>query len=197
MGQVAERITPLTPAQALGALQAVLPDGTSRGGLLMVAAQSAVETASWRSMWNWNFGNVTPTAAQLQTHDWVMHAQTGSMKYLAFSDPISGAKVMVDWLTSHGLLAAAEAGDLDAYMAGLQNGSYLGTVGLVDGNDYTNYKNAIAGLMAQYASVQPVAPPGWGSLADWGKVLGFVALPLVGFIYRASWLPAVRRYFGL
>ena len=167
MGQVALVNTPLTPAQAMGALAAVLPSGTSQTALSMIAAQSAVETAHWTQMWNWNFGNVTPTPAQAISGDYVMHDNTGSMRYRAFGDPYSGAAVMVDWLKSHGVLGPAENGDLAGYMAQLQAGSYLGTVGLTDGSghtvsqdDYTNYQNAIASLMAQYANVTPVAPPG-------------------------------------
>ena len=187
MGQVALKNTSLTPAQAMGALQAVLPGGTNQTALSMIAAQSATETAAWSQMYNWNFGNVTPTAAQAISGDYVMHANTGSMRYRAFDDPYSGAASMVDWLTSHGLLAPAEAGDLPGYMAALQAGSYLGTVGLIDGSghtvsqdDYTNYQNDIAGLMAQYANVHPVAPPG-----QWKRYIAPASLLAVGGV--AAW----------
>jgi hypothetical protein len=171
MSLVAATLTPLASDQAMGAIQAALPIGTSVGqaGLALIAAQSATETGWWAAMYNWNFGNVTPTPTQQTTGDYFQHANTGSMMYRSFPDPISGAKAMLDWLSSHGALAAAEAGDLDGYMAALQAGSYLGTIGLTDGSghtvtqsDYDTYRANIASISAQLMLVTPISPPlGW------------------------------------
>lgn len=173
MPQVATVTTPLTPAQALGAVQAALPYGTSRDAVNLIAAQSAVETAGWAAMHNYNFGNVTPTAAQAASGPWM--DQGLPMKYIAYPDALSGAMGMVGWLTSHGLIAAASIGDLDSYMAGLQAGCYLGCVGLTDPTghtvsqtDYDNYRAGIASWIAKLAPLTPVAPPGsfpWGMTA--------------------------------
>lgn len=167
MGQVATTPTPLTPAQAMGGL---LLAGVPQSALLMVAAQSAIETATFgsktgRGFNNYNFGNVTPTPAQVAAGVPWMN-QGLNMKYIAYPDPVSGAKGMLGWLSSHGLLSYASSGDLNGYMQALQAGSYLGTVGLTDGTghtvsqtDYDNYKSGIAAYMKSLATVTPVAPP--------------------------------------
>ena len=90
------------------------------------------------------------------------------MQYLAFSDPVSGAKDMLKWISSHGLLAYASANDLAGYTARLQAGCYLGCVGKIDPltgqpitqQAYNNYQAGIASWMRTLQSVQPVAPPG-------------------------------------
>lgn len=199
MSQVAEKLTPLSPAQAMGAIKAALPSGASQTALAMIAAQSAEETSSWKSMWNWSFGNVTPTPAQLTAGaPYVMHADTGTMRYLAFSDPVSGAKSLTGWLQGHGLLAAAEAGDLDSYMAGLQAGSYLGTIGLTDGSghtvtqsDYDVYRAAIASLMAQFQTVAPVSPPWTGK--QWAIGTSLVAAAAAAVWWRRPILAFARK----
>jgi hypothetical protein len=188
--------TVMTPARALGVLQAALPTAFTRQGLDLVAAQSAVETAHWSEMYGYNFGNVTPTAAELAAGaNYFQHPQTGDMKYLAFSNPLKGAQKMTDWLQSHGLYTAAQAGDLDSYMAGLQAGSYLGTVGLVDGSghtvsqdDYTNYRNAIASIMGQLSNVTPTPYTSGG--AWW--LAGLAALGLAGWHWRDELARAAR-----
>lgn len=170
MGQVANTKTPLTYGQALGALLAA---GCPQSALPMVAAQSAVETAAWRSMVQWNMGNVTPSAAQLAAGiDWMTQGVPG-MKYIAYPDAVAGAKGMLGWLSSHGLLAYATANDLTGYMNALRAGCYLGCIGLVDGTghtvsqtDYDNYRAGIATWMAKLSGVAPVAPPS-GSTTRW------------------------------
>jgi len=202
--------TPLTPAQALGALQEALPSSFTRAGLDMVAAQSAVETARWTEMYGWNFGNVTPTAAQVAAGvDYFQHASTGSMRYRAYPDPVAGARAMTGWLESHGAYDAAQAGDLAGYMAALQAGSYLGTVGLTDGSghtvsqaDYTNYQNDIAVIMNELAAVTPERPPsGWswlvwlGGLVGGGAALAAWKWDVVG-PYVSPWLRAARKWIA-
>ena len=88
------------------------------------------------------------------------------MKYLAFDDPISGAKAMLGWLSGRGLLSYATAGDLPGYMVQLAKGCYLGCIGLTDPTghtvsqqDYDNYQAGIATWMGKLANVSPEAPP--------------------------------------
>lgn len=167
MGQVATTPTPLTPAQALGGLLAA---GCPQSALLMVAAQSAIETAAWgsktgRGFNNYNYGNVTPTPTQLaQGIAWMN--QNLPMKYIAYADPVAGAAGMLGWLQLHGLLSYASSGDLDGYTQALRSGCYLGCVGNTDPTghtvsqtDYDNYRAGIAAYMKSLASVTPVAPP--------------------------------------
>lgn len=194
-------LTPMTEAQALGVLQAALPAGFTRAGLLLVAAQSAVETARWQQMYGFNFGNVTPTAAQLAAGaDYFQHPTTGSMKYLSFADPLSGAATMTSWLNGHGLFTAAQTGDLNAYMTGLQDGSYLGTIGLTDGSghtvsqaDYDNYAADIRALISELAAVTPApyAPPR-SKLLTVGLPLA-IGLSAAAFHFRDALLLAARN----
>ena len=169
MGQVATTPTRLTPAQALGAF---LLAGLPQSALLMVAAQSADETYGWGSIngkgfANWNAGNTTPSTSQLAAGVPWMTQGVRNMKYLAFPDPVSGARSMVQWVTSRGLLPYAEANDLAGYVGRLQAGCYLGCVGNVDpstgseitAQDYANYQSGIAGWMQRLAGVTPVDPP--------------------------------------
>jgi len=169
VGQVATVATPLTRGQALGALLAA---GCPQSALLMVAAQSAVETNAWGSQTghgfnNYNFGNTTPSATQIAAGVSWMTQNVPHMQYLAFPDAVSGAKDMLKWLSSHGLLAYATANDLAGYMSRLQAGCYLGCVGKIDPSTgqpitqqaYNNYQAGIASWMRTLQSVQPVAPP--------------------------------------
>jgi len=165
MGQVATVKTPLSAAQALGSVLAAAP-GLSRTALDMIAAQSAVETAAWKAMNNYNFGNVTPTQSQLAAGVPWMDQGIHGMKYIAFPDPVSGAQAMLGWLSSHGLLAYAQNGDLDGYMAKLRAGCYLGCIGNTDPTghtvsqtDYDNYRAGIASYMSKLSGVTPVTPP--------------------------------------
>jgi len=183
-GQVATQKTRLTYGQALGALLAA---GCPQSAVLMVAAQSAVETAAWKSMAGWNFGNVTPTAGQVAAGiPWDDQGIKG-MKYIVFPDAVSGAKGMLGWLQGHGLLAYATANDLQGYTNQLRSGCYLGCIGNTDPTghtvsqqDYNNYQAGIASWMKTLQSVQPVAPPS-ASLP-----LGDLALAAAGLIAAAG-----------
>ena len=105
MPQVASTLTPLSYGQALGALLAA---GCPQSALLMVGAQSAVETAGWKSMHGWNFGNITPTSTQAANGPWMTQGLQG-MKFIVYPDAVSGARGMLRWLSTHGLLPFAVA----------------------------------------------------------------------------------------
>lgn len=61
-GQVEPKNTRLTIPQARVTLKAALQNELGRvpttAELKMLLAQSALETWDWKSMWNWNFGNI-------------------------------------------------------------------------------------------------------------------------------------------
>jgi hypothetical protein len=201
--QVPNVATPMPPAQALGSLLAA---GCPQSALLMVAAQSAVETAEWGSMRGWtngfhnfNFGNVTPSAAQLAAGIRWMNQNVPGMKYIAYADPISGAKGMLGWLSAHGLLAPAAAGDLTGYMAQLRAGCYLGCIGLTDPTghtisqtDYDNYQAGISTWMSKLSGVVP-APPQLGSSVGRNVAILAAILTAGGL---AAWLTR-RHVLGL
>jgi hypothetical protein len=202
VSQVATVKTVLTPAQALGALAIVLPS-ISRTGLNLIAAQSATETASWKSMHNWNMGNVTPTAQQVAAGVPWMDQGIRGMKYIAFPDPVSGSRAMVGWLQYHGLLGFAQNGDLDGYMSALRAGCYLGCIGKTDPTghtvsqtDYDNYRANISGLMSQLSSVTPVAPPVPSTTPIAGVPPWLIVAGVGAVAGLAAWLavpPAPRR----
>ena len=170
MGQVATIKTPITQGQALGAL---LLAGCPQSALLMVAAQSAVETNAWgpktgSGFNNFNFGNVTPSTNQIKAGISWMTQGVANMKYIAFDSPIDGARAMINWLQTRGLLQYATANDLPGYTARLAATCYLGCIGNTDPSrgvpvsqtDYNNYQAGIASWMKTLSSVTPQVPPG-------------------------------------
>jgi hypothetical protein len=168
-GQVPMQKTPLTRAQALGALLAA---GCPQSALLIVAAQSAMETGQWQLMNNNNFGNVTPTSKQVANGSSYFVQSFGTVngvpqsgKFLAFSDPTSGAAAMVNLLRGNGSLNAASGGVAN-YVQTLQANGYMGFVGKVDQSghvvsqqQYDKYQAGIQSLVNSLAQVTPVAPP--------------------------------------
>lgn len=58
--------TRATPAQVFAAIKAAWPDG-SRDSVLTLMAQSGIETADWRSCWNWNLCNIKRQKGALWT----------------------------------------------------------------------------------------------------------------------------------
>ena len=200
MGQVANKYTRLTPGQALGAL---LLAGCPGSAVRMVAAQSAVETAGWAAMRNWNLGNVTPSAAQVAAGIAWMTQNVPNMKYIAYANPVAGAQGMMGWIRGHGLLPYAEQGDLAGYVQQLQNGCYLGCVGNTDPSngkaittqDYANYSSGISAWMSKLAGVTPTAPPmplDWGDVALGAAGLAAAGIALVTYA-RPDWIEKAVR----
>ena len=103
--------TPVTPAEMFGALgaawRAKFGSEPARASLLVLLAQSGIETADWRSMWNFNVGNVKRVKGQPWTmlaHVWELldgkkvvfeppHAQT---HFRAFPDLGAGVAAYLD-----------------------------------------------------------------------------------------------------
>ena len=203
MGQVATVLTKSTPAKALGAILYVLPSGSTRTAANMIAAQSAIETANWKSMHNWNMGNVTPSQGQISAGISWMN-QNLPMKYIAFSDIVAGSRAMVNWIIARGALPAANSGDLVGYMSKLQASCYLGCIGNTDPTghtvtaaDYAGYQSGIASRMSTLATVTPEMPSWWEVLSPADIALGTtaVAAAAVGAIAltRPEWIEDLRR----
>lgn len=159
MPQVASVLTPMSQGAALGVLLAV---GCPRQALLMAAAQSAVETAGWKSMRGYNAGNITATNPSVQP--WMLQG-SNAIKFVAYPTPQAGFGAFLGWLSTHGLLAHAGANDLTGYMAQLRSNCYLGCIGRVDANgttvsqtDYDNYQAGIAAWMTKLRAVAPILP---------------------------------------
>jgi len=195
MGQVEAVRTPATAGQVIGALMAA---GLSRDAANIVASQSADETANWQAMWNWNPGNVTASGSQ----DYVIQSSSNPGHFRAFSTLLEGAQAMVGWLQAKGAIAAAESGNISAYVAALAAGCYLGCIGNTDQTghtvsqtDYDNYQAAITSRLPAMRAAIPVAPT-W-STTKLVAVCG--ALAAAGFVLAAArhgepWVPrAIRR----
>jgi len=203
MGQVATVLTKSTPAKALGAILYVLPSGSTRTAANMIAAQSAIETANWKSMHNWNMGNTTPSPAQVKAGISWMN-QGLPMQYIAFPDIVAGSRDMVNWLSRRGALPYANSGDLAGYMARLQASCYLGCIGNTDPTghtvtaaDYSGYQSGIATRMATLATVTPEMPSWWEILSPFDIALGTTALAAAAVgavaIVKPEWITDLVR----
>jgi hypothetical protein len=136
--------TDSTPPEVIRAIQAA---GVSRSAAVMLAAQSALETAGWKGgLWNYNLGNITTNGP-----DYVLLPGL-SLHFLAYPDLQSGANGFVHYIRSHGLLPFAESGDLQGYVDRLQAIGYAGN------SDYTAYYNGMASWMGRLGGVVPIAP---------------------------------------
>jgi hypothetical protein len=155
MAQIAAEKTLLTAPQALYALGKAL--GSDIRALPMVAAQSAVETGHWQSMWHWNFGNVTAGPS----NDYQILPKN-PLHFRVYNSPDEGARDYVEYLRRRGLLDFALRNDLAGYMARLKATGYLGFVGRLkpDGtpvtdSEYDTYGRNIGSLVARFANMAP------------------------------------------
>jgi hypothetical protein len=150
MGEVAYRRTIVSPSEALSAIARALPSDAPDVAVRMIGAQSALETAGWGSCANWNFGNTTVLPSS--THDWVHQGTPGSAAYAlsfkAFDNIDDGASDMIAWLSSHGCLPYAYAGDLGGYVAKLNASNYFGNA------PAAQYQAGMATWMQKLAGVQ-------------------------------------------
>jgi len=131
-----------TPASAADVLRAIMDAGVSQSAAYMLAAQSALETAGWSGMWNWNLGNITTTG------DYVLLPGNG-LHFKAYGSLSEGAADFVSYLASHGVTPYAESGDLDGYVGRLQAIHYAGDA------DYTAYENGMRSWMQKLGAVAP------------------------------------------
>lgn len=133
--------TPVTPAEMYAALRSawVAKFGAepSRASLLVLLAQSGIETADWRSMWNYNVGNVKRGKGQPWTmlpHVWEIirgervvfeppHPQT---HFRAFPDLEAGAAAYLDTMAGRFAKSweAVVSGDPEAFARALKAQHY-------------------------------------------------------------------------
>jgi len=151
----------------------------------MLAAQSALETAGWTAMHNWNLGNIT--ASNTTTQSWVQQTTTGeaaSLHFLAFDSLDEGASYFFHWLDSHGLLTYANAGNLDGYVARLAQINYAGSA------DYNAYKRGMATWINKYGG--HIVPAKSLSIPPMATIVGLsiVALGAVAYAYDKGYFDA-------
>lgn len=185
--QVAGERTPASPSEVEGAIsaawRAIVGSPAPQVAITMIAAQAAVETADYASMYNWNLGGITHAGGD--NFDWVLlHGSDGKMHtYRAYASLDQGAADLVQLLKSHyaGALPAAERGDLSGYVSALKAGGYAGA-----GADYVAYQNGmeakVTGLLASVVPTPPSGPAG----PSWR--VGLVAAAAAG----VAWLAARR-----
>jgi hypothetical protein len=179
MPQVAKEQTSATSSDIIEALvDAGVPTVNSAR---ILAAQSAVETAGWQAMWNWNVGNIT--AGSPSTQSWVQQATTGPaapLQFLAFDSLQDGANYFVAFLQKRGVLQCANVGNLDGYVDALRRCNYAGP-----GADYARYRDGMAAWLKKLGGALPV--PGTGKALAYGALLvGGGILALGGLAWAAD-----------
>jgi hypothetical protein len=195
MSQVDAVRTLAVAGQVIGALMAA---GVSREAANIIASQSADETASWKAMYNWNLGNITAVGNE----DYVIESSSNSGHFRAYGSILDGAQAMVDWVTSHGALSAAEDNDVASYVQVLAQHCYLGCIGQTDQTghtvsqaDYDNYQINISSRLPAMQAATPIAP-GWSNMKT---IAVFGTIAAAAFVFAAarageSWVPkTVRR----
>lgn len=114
-------LTRATAGEVLAALRAAQCPPSA---LYWAAAQSALETATWSAMWNWNVGNIT-TKGRV----YVLLPGLGQ-HFAAYASLEAGARAFVGYLDSHHVLEATSLEDycarLDAIPYATAPGGYTG-----------------------------------------------------------------------
>ena len=161
MAQVEAVKTPASAADVEGAIQAA---GVSANATPMLTAQSAFETAGWAAMWNWNLGNITTVSA-----DFFTLGSDTTHHYKAYASLTEGATDFVNYLTGHGLIPYAEAGDLGGYVAKLKSFGYFEA-------DAGQYQTGMAAWLSRLSGVTPTAPAVRNPLATFLGVVSILGL---------------------
>jgi hypothetical protein len=171
-----------TPATAAEVLRALLDAGAPEEAIDMLAAQSALETAGWQSMWGWNLGNITTASNAV---DWQVLG-SNPLHFKAYPSLDNGASDFVRYVTSHGLMPYAEAGDLLGYVAQLQKIGYAGNT------DYGAYENGMRAWIVKLGGVAPAA--GGMSLAS-GLAYAAAGVAVAAALDQGAlaWLKRVAR----
>lgn len=160
--QVQRVLTRSTATEVLGAMSwayrrvtGVVPP--TFYSILLPTAQSALETSSWRAMWNWNAGNVT--TADGVKDSWIsltdIASSTSGLKFKAYKDLGAGCEDMLRFLAKHNILQLATNGDIGAYVNGLAAAWYAGKPGAPGSADYGAYASTMMGLANQFKSTIP------------------------------------------
>jgi hypothetical protein len=179
MTQIDARLTPTTPEAVAGAMvwayrQVVGMAPPSDSSWRLPLAQSALETANWSQLFNYNAGNVT--TAHPDTDDWYYNPHvTVDLKFHAFPTLGQGCITMMSWLKNHGAIPSADAGDAEAYRQALIAGGYAGA-------DYPS----LDGFVAKYAVTIPKLYweiPNFGVI---GTSLAIVSASYLGAKYLAA-----------
>jgi hypothetical protein len=184
-------LTPATAPQVLRALYDALGafDGAGRrNAATVLASQSALETAQWQKLWDYNVGNVT-CAAAIRTG---LPCCTRGLTFAVYPSLAAGAADMVAFLGKHGggasassALGRAAAGDVPGFVARLQAMHYAGDA------DYAAYERAIAAGVPLLGKLELAPAPWVGVLEALGVALALGAVAVLAVEVTSA--PAQRR----
>lgn len=109
---------------------------------------SALETARWTAMYNWNAGNVTDGTCHGRVRGDVGTYRnphvTDALNFSAFSSLGAGAIAEIATLSCMGAMHAADAGDLGSFQYALETGCYAGCQPYPDLSAYvTRFQNVV------------------------------------------------------
>jgi hypothetical protein len=179
--EVAPELTPATVAEVKGALaaafKAIVGSPAPDIALSVLAAQSALETASWQKMRNWNLGFITHGS---DNFDWFVLGGSNLLHFRAYASLDQGAADYVTYLNKRGLLDFAASGDLQGYVNRLKEIRYAGAScdeAPQPCGDYNAYLSGMRGFVTQFQGVSP--KPSEAVPADGvriGPILAAVAL---------------------
>jgi len=120
--------TPATAQQVFSAIQnewASTVGGTpTQSALIIMVTQSALETNSWQSMWNWNIGNLAGTGSAYYV---MLKAYTGVTRpYRAYASLNDGTSAYLSLMASRysAAVQSAMTGDLDGFASNLKAQGY-------------------------------------------------------------------------
>lgn len=189
--------TPSSRGEVLGAIAQAWRNVTSTEpttlGVLMLAAQSDLETGSFDVLYNYNLGNLTHATGD--GFPWVKRPEvTAAIRFRSYPTLLAGAEDLIRWVQKHNLLSQVAAGDLDGYVAGLKVGCYLGCVGQgnppVTDSAYADYNAGIVARARLFQNIEPVPPPSPGP-PTWALALGAAVLLLGAWWMLGPKLPLV------
>jgi len=173
--------TPATLAEVAGAMSRAYTavrghSPVSEDSYLIPTAQSAFETGQWKSMFNWNTGNVT--TGNLSTDDW-MYEYAGSLRFKSFPDLDAGSLDQMKVLQRMKALDAADAGDVPGFVDALRRGKYIGN----DENAYRALANTIPQLLSKFHGVSP-QPARAKSTSPWAILGGLTVIAAAVVVAR-------------
>lgn len=120
--------TPATAQQVFSAIQnewgSTIGGTPTQSALIIMVTQSALETNSWQSMWNWNIGNLAGTGGAYYV---MLKAYTGAYRpYRAYGSLDDGTSAYLSLMASRYSAAVQSAmiGDLDGFASNLKAQGY-------------------------------------------------------------------------
>jgi hypothetical protein len=122
----------------------------SVGSYALPTAVSALETAQWQQMFDWNAGNITTSSP-----DYSLRGGNNPLHFRIYPSLAAGALDLVHWLAVHGAIAAADAQDLEGFAAAMQRGCYAGC----DPSVYSA-GDALGGQLSALGGVAPASSDG-------------------------------------